>query len=129
MDPDFYRVLHYLGIFALMIGLGVVAGVGANPEKKGLRVVGSIVHGLGAVIALVAGVGMVHKLGGENSTVANPELYSFSKGWVLAKLGIWLLLGIAIMAFRRVPGLTMIWILASVALGGLSGWIAIAKPF
>lgn len=87
MSPSFYHVLHVFSLAAL-IGYSFYAFAAPVPETK-KRVM--MVTGLAGLLQLIAGVGLMHKMG-----------YSWSAGWVWVKLGCWLLLcGLPGMAYRR----------------------------
>jgi hypothetical protein len=123
-----YKLIHYLGIFALLAGLSAnlgraalgsadtPAGEGvADPWKKRL----GILHGIALFLILLGGFGMLARIG-----VDHGELFP---GWVWMKLGIWVLLGGLIAARRRASwaarGLLLVPVLA-----WLAAWSAFTKP-
>lgn len=119
-----YRVLHLLGIFltlAALAGLALAAANGATKQSNTARKLISIGHGAGLLIVLVAGFGLLARLGAMHG-IAFP-------GWVWAKLVIWLLVGaLAAVPYRR-PHLARSVFLAVPLLGTVAAWLAIYKPF
>jgi hypothetical protein len=110
MDPNFYQVLHIIGIAMVFLGYGaLLARSMAAPENVPVRKLGSMTSGIGLVLILVAGFGLISKLG-----------YNFSSPWLIAKMVIWLALGGLILLINRKPNLAvMLWWLL-IALGGIA---------
>ena len=97
MSPVFYYVLHVGAAFVLF---GVTFRAFARPDAETRRGV-MISSGIASLIVLIAGVGLLHKLG-----------YGFP-GWVILKLVCWLALSaLAGIAYRKPDK------------GGLLGWVA-----
>ena len=69
----------------------------AAPENVSIRKLGSITSGIGLLLILVAGFGLIPKLG-----------HSYNETWILVKLIIWLLLGGLIVLINRKPQLAML---------------------
>lgn len=87
MSPSFYHVIHVFSMAAL-VGYSFYAFGSPAPETK-KRVM--MVTGIAALAMIVAGVGLIHKLG-----------YSWGSGWIWVKIGC--LLGLSAlpgMAYRR----------------------------
>ena len=98
MDPNFYQVLHIIGISMVFLGYGaLLARSMAAPENVSVRKLGSITSGIGLLLILVAGFGLVAKLG-----------YNYTEAWILVKFVIWLLLGGLIVLINRKPQLAML---------------------
>ena len=98
MDPNFYQVLHIVGISMVFLGYGaLLARSMAAPENVSVRKLGSITSGVGLLLILVAGFGLVAKLG-----------YNYTETWILVKFVIWLLLGGLIVLINRKPQLAML---------------------
>ena len=119
---EIYKVLHVVGALMVLASLGGAAAVAMSGEGKGhaLRRTAVITHGLGLVILLVAGFGLLARLG----------ITGFPWPiWVFIKLGVWLALGgmAAILTRRPNAGALLWWI--TLALGGLAVFSAIFKPF
>ena len=98
MDPSFYQVLHIVGISMVFLGYGaLLARSMAAPENVSIRKLGSITSGIGLLLILVAGFGLIPKLG-----------HSYTETWILVKLIIWLILGGLIVLINRKPQLAML---------------------
>ena len=98
MDPNFYQVLHIIGISMVFLGYGaLLARSMAAPENVSVRKLGSITSGIGLLLILVAGFGLISKLG-----------HSYTETWILVKFVIWLLLGGLIVLINRKPQLAML---------------------
>lgn len=110
MAPVYYQILHIVGIVFLFIGIG---GLLANGDSRGAMKF----HGIGLVLLLVAGFGMIAKLG-----------YSYSAPWVIGKMIVWLLLGfLPVLARKRVvkPSV-VVWL--SILLGAVAACLVYVKP-
>jgi hypothetical protein len=117
-----YKLLHLIGILMLFVALGgaVVRSLTAQqaPEvgaalKKHL----AILHGVALLIVLVAGFGLLARLG-----LGFP-------GWAVAKLVIWLLLGGILVLINRNPSLgAPLWYVC-LFLGAIAAYLALYKPF
>jgi hypothetical protein len=123
MPAEFYKVLHIVGLVMVFVSLGAMAlhavngGTRASNQARGL-VAGT--HGIGLLVILVSGFGMAGKLG---------LMAGGMPGWILAKLGVWLLVGGLLAVLMRMPqAARAVWFLLPV-LGGLAAWLAIYKPF
>lgn len=120
MPFDFYKVMHFFGLVMVFTALGgqiVVALNGGDSKQQPGRKWIAIFHGLGLVLVLVAGFGMIAKLG-----IGFP-------GWVLAKIAIWVTLGsIGAVVARKRNLAGMIWIFV-ITLGLAASYLARYKPF
>ena len=98
MDPNFYQVLHIVGISMVFLGYGaLLARSMLVPENVSVRKLGSITSGIGLLVIFVAGFGLISKLG-----------HSFTDTWVMVKFVIWLVLGGLIVIINRKPQLAML---------------------
>ena len=110
MDPSFYQVLHIVGISMVFLGYGaLLARSMAAPENVSVRKLGSITSGIGLLLILVAGFGLVAKLG-----------YNYTENWILVKFVIWLLLGGLIVLINRKPQLAMLLWCVLIALSAIA---------
>lgn len=113
MSYEFYKVLHLVGLVTLFIALGALAVVPAERRKPFMSL-----HGLATLVMLVAGFGLLAKLG----------LMKDWGPWVYAKIAIWLVLGAMPVVLRRKPNLAFPVLLISIALGACGAFLAIYKP-
>jgi len=98
MDPNFYQVLHIIGISMVFLGYGaLLARSMAAPDNVSVRKLGSITSGIGLLLILVAGFGLVAKLG-----------YNYTETWILVKFVIWLIFGGLIVLINRKPQLAIL---------------------
>ncbi len=121
MSIEFYRVLHLVGIFTVLLSLGgmclhVISG--GTRDYAG-RKWAAMYHGIGLLITLVGGFGLLAKLG----------LMQSLPGWAIAKLIVWLILGgLPVMIYRKPKLAKLHWFLI-LAFGALNAWLALYKPF
>lgn len=116
-----YKVVHLLGIMLTITALGgmaVHAANGGTRRESLTRSLTTAVHGTGLLLVLVAGFGMLARLGA-----------SAASGWVMVKLAIWLLLGGAALVPYRRPQLARAVFIAVPLLAVLAGIMALTKPF
>lgn len=116
-----YKLLHLLGMMMVFVALGGVAihaATGADRQSNPNRRTLGILHGVGLLLMLVAGFGMLARLGG-----------SVTGGWVWTKVIIWLLLGGATVLPYKNRGLASAMLGLLPLLGLLAGYLAIYKPF
>jgi len=95
MSYEFYKVVHVLGIALVVLSLGGICMHVANGGDKAsnrFRKTGMITHGLGLLLLLVAGFGMAHK-----------RHLDMDAGWIVAKIGIWVVLGGLVAVVYRKP--------------------------
>ena len=118
MSYEFYRVLHVFSIILLFTSLGTLAAV-SGAESGRLRRLAAVAHGVAVTLILVAGFGLLARLG----------MFGALPHWVWLKLGIWLLLAMLVLPLRRRPEWAVwLWLVAPIA-GGTAAWLAITKPF
>jgi len=118
-----YRLIHFLGIFTLLIALAstamhVLRG-GARSDNPYRRVTG-IAHGGAAFLILLGGFGMLARLG-----VAHGGLPT----WVYLKLIIWAILAAALLLVYRSVRLAGAALIAMPILALLAAAVALYKPF
>ena len=119
MSLDFYKMVHFLGIFMVFSALGgqIIQALNGGDAKQlpGRKWIGMF-HGIGLLIVLVAGFGMIAKLG-----------LGFQP-WAIGKLIIWVLLGVIGAVVARKKNLAgPIWIVI-LALGMAAAYLAHHKP-
>ena len=124
MSHQFYNVVHIVGIILVMSALGGAAvralTVGAEASPSTRRML-ALLHGIGAFLVLLAGFGMLARLGFLHGA-------SFP-GWLWVKLLIWGILAVALLIPRKRPTLARPLLFALPLLGGLAAYMAIYKPF
>ena len=92
-----YHVIHIAGLITLFIGFGALLGANYKSAMKW--------HGIGLVIMLVAGFGMLAKLG----------IMKSMPSWVWIKMGIWLALGaLPVLAKRKVLPVGVVVLIAAI---------------
>jgi hypothetical protein len=116
-----YKFLHLSGILVVLMSLGgLVAGrLAAGSEDFPWRRHLTALHGIGLVVALVAGFGLLVRL-----QVPWPWPH-----WVLLKMVIWLWVGAVPVMARRMPARASIWWWSALAAALLAAFLAGYKPF
>jgi hypothetical protein len=118
-----YRLLHLLGVFLLLVAVGsqtLHAATGGTRATNTARKLVFAAHGLGLVLVLVAGFGLLARLGVMHG--------AGFPGWIWAKLVIWLLFGALVALPYRIPGAARLLWVAIPLLAALSAYFAIYKP-
>lgn len=117
----FYRAIHFVGIFGLVVVLSAALGRGAlradDPWRRRLV----RLHGLALFVVLLGGFGMLARLGVDHGMIF--------PGWVWIKLGIWVTLGALLVAARRSATWSARSLVLVPLLAALAGLVAYAKPF
>jgi hypothetical protein len=119
-----YRFLHLIGVFLVLTALGGLAlhaTNGGTPASNTARGIIAAAHGLGVLLILVAGFGMLARLG-----VAHGAAFP---GWIWAKFGVWLVIAAWMALPYRFPRLARPSLLIVPLLGAISAYLAIFKPF
>lgn len=98
MSPVTYKLLHVLGLFLLFGSLGGLWALSASGQGRSVaRRVLLISHGVGLLLVLIAGFGMLAKLG----------MMGGWPPWVWVKIVIWILVAVLPMVqsrFEKAPG-------------------------
>ena len=118
MSYEFYRVLHVVGIILLFTSLGTLTATAGSSKKNFQRIAG-IAHGVALVIVLVAGFGLLARLG----------MFGSIPTWAWIKLFLWLALGMVIIPLKRKPELGLVVWTGLPIIGAIAAWLAITKPF
>ncbi|MFT5633772.1 MAG: hypothetical protein ACI9SQ_001495 [Rubritalea sp.] len=105
-----YKLIHYVGIFTLMLSLGSIF-----TKYNKCAVIG---HGVGLLLIIIGGLGLQTKMG-----------IDLLSGWLVAKIVIWLIFGASIALAKRgiLKGSTA-WI-AAIGLGSVAAYLGLMKPF
>jgi hypothetical protein len=110
MDPFLLKFLHLAGVFALFASLGATLLGGSNRKSA------SILHGISLLIILLVGFAMLKK----------PPMDQY---WWMAKLGIWLFIGVApVLAKKKILCPCVVFVLTLVGAVG-AAYLAFYKPF
>lgn len=120
MKYEIYKIIHVVGLSLVTLALGGVSAHVINGGTKGTnqwRKGSMITHGVGLLLLLVAGFGMLAKLGIHSVPL-----------WVGGKIVIWLVLGAAVAVMYRKPHLTKLMWIAIPVLVGLATLLAVVKP-
>ena len=117
MSFEFYKIAHILGLLLLFSGLAMaltmkMAGI---PFQGSAKKMAFISHGVGLLIMLIAGFGMLAKMG----------LMGGLPGWVYAKLGVWLLLGGSVTLAKKKGQIGWPLLVLFIGLGTTAAWLAI----
>lgn len=129
LSYEFYKVAHIVGLVLIMSALGATAlhtlngGTRQTNRARGLV---AALHGIGVIVLLVAGFGMLARLGAMAGKAPGGSALS---GWVIAKIVIWVLLAAALMIPYRRPTFSRALYLLLPVLGGTAAYLAIYKPF
>lgn len=117
-----YKVVHLVGVMMVFLALGGVTmhAIQGGAREFPWRRPAAITHGIGLVLALVGGFGLLARIG---------IMHGSLPGWVIAKLGIWVVFALLVgVVIRKKTWAKSIWILTLV-LGGLAAYLAGSKPF
>lgn len=113
-----YKVMHMFGVMLLLLSLGGYLIISINGSEKG-RKLAAITHGIALFVILVAGFGLMARLG----------YISGWPHWILFKLGIWGFLAIVILFIKKYQTYSyLLWILVPV-ISGFGAFLAVYKPF
>ncbi len=121
MSYEFYKILHIAAILLVYSALGgaaLLGGQGAakgTPDRKRL----SIIHGVGLLIAFVAGFGLMARLG----MARDPFPL-----WIWLKIAIWVATGGALVLAYRMRQHYKLWAIVFPLLGATAAALAILKP-
>ncbi len=117
MSPEFYKILHLIGLICLFTGIGGFLTYGSQQAPRVKMV--AILHGVGLILLLVSGFGMQAKYG-----------YGFPF-WIILKVLLWVGLGALLALAKRgtlaprnavIIGLALGFIAAYAGLFGKFGW-------
>ena len=116
-----YKVLHLIGVFTVLLSIaGLIVNQSLSGGKNSIwKKHLSILNGIGLLLVLVAGFGLLARLG-----VSWPW-----QGWVFLKIFIWVGFGIMISAVNRFSGSGKILWWLCLAAAGVAAYLAISKPF
>ena len=105
-------MLTFLGV-----GGVVVQAAFTNQQAAKWRKLAVITHGVGLLLLLLGGFGALAKLG------------IHLQGWVIVKIGIWVVVGALPFVLRRKPELSLVAWMATLMLGAAAAFLALFRPF
>lgn len=123
MSYQLYNLLHLIGVILVFLALGgtIVHVInGGTKDSNKWRKPLAIIHGIAMLIILVAGFGLMARIGVDHGALP---------GWIWGKLGIWVLLAVAIALPYRMPQWAKPLALIIPILGVIATWLAIYTPF
>lgn len=118
MDYSFYKITHFIGIFMMLTSMGGLiffSGAGSKNDSWGKMAFAT--NGIGMLVALIGGFGVIAKLG-----LGFP-------GWILAKIAIWFVFALLVMAVRRTPYRSSLYWWGSIVLASVAAYLGHLKPF
>lgn len=110
MQSTTYLIIHLTGIAMLAIGTGGMLADGKN------RATFAIFQGVALLVMLVSGFGLLAKL-----HLGFPH-------FAMVKMGLWLVIAMLPMIFRKLKLPIAASILISIALVGIMAWLGVMKP-
>ncbi|MGZ3691467.1 MAG: hypothetical protein ACXVAX_08185 [Pseudobdellovibrio sp.] len=121
MSYEFYKMLHITGIVLLFSGLTALLTMKATgvPLEGPSRKFAFLSHGLGLFLILLAGFGMMARLG----------MMGAMPNWIYVKIAIWLYFGAAIALVKRKGQLGWKLYIPLILVLMLAAYVALTKPF
>ena len=122
MSYHAYLLIHLIAIFMVLTSLGAMAlhmVSGGSKASFGARKLAAAVHGTGLLVALIAGFGLLARLG---------VAHGAPPAWAAGKLVIWLILGALPVLVYRMPKAATALFFSIFVFGGLAAYLAIFKP-
>jgi len=116
-----YKLIHLVGVLMLFLSVGglILFATQSGDRKHPWRKVLLATHGIGIILVLVAGFGLLARIG----------IFWPWPGWVAVKVAVWLIFAALPAIIARNPSLTKILWWTAVALGALAAYLAGYKPF
>lgn len=113
MDPGIYKIIHFIGLIILFLGIGSL--ISSDHRKPAALRRPAMIHGIGLALLLISGFGLSAKL-----ELGFPI-------WMMVKLIILLLLGAMIVVIkRRLIPLPAIYLLA-IVLGAIAAYLGFSN--
>lgn len=113
-----YKVIHLLAIFLLFSSVGGLwaLSAGAGESRRAVRRLLTATHGIALAVVVVAGFGMMARLG----------IMASWPPWIWIKLGIWILVGAMPTLLRRTESAAAPLFFLAPALGAIAAWAALS---
>jgi hypothetical protein len=116
LSYETYKLIHLVGVIFLFVSLGGYMSLSSNRTPVSRKLI-AFTHGISVIVILVAGFGLLARLG-----------FGAFQGWpfwVWVKFVIWLIL--AVILIRRMPELRIsLWFIIPI-LGAIAAYMAIFK--
>jgi hypothetical protein len=123
---DLYEIVHLVGLALVMLAFGGIASHatdGGSWKGPGARRALKVAHHLGMFLILLGGFGMLARIG-----IAKGGIATF-RGWLWAKIAVFLVLGgVVALPYRR-PQLAWPAFFVTPLLVGFAVYLALYKPF
>lgn len=117
MSLETYKIIHITGLALLFLGLGGMLLTPADKRPK----LGYVLHGLGLLALLVAGFGLMARMG-----IMGPGNWPV---WLWCKMCVWLLMALLPMLVKKAIVPPFLGWLVAAAAGGAAAWLALLKPW
>ena len=118
-----YKVLHLSSVFMVIMSLGAMAlhSINGGGREHRFRKQLATTHGIGLILSLVAGFGLLARLGFVHN--------QWPPGWALTKMLIWLIFGgLSGVLIRKPQFAKPLW-LGIIILFSMAAYLAQYKPF
>lgn len=118
LSYETYKLIHLLGVIFLFVSFGGYITLSSNRTPVSRKLI-AFTHGISVIVILVAGFGLLARLG----------FGSFQSWplWVWVKFAIWLILAAIVILIRRMPELRIsLWFVIPI-LGVIAAYMAIFK--
>ena len=116
MSYAFFMILHLFGVFMVLMSLGGLIVLGVVEDSQ-WRKLAAMTNGIGLVVVFIGGFGLLGML-----QLGWP-------GWILVKIGIWLLFAVMMVLAKRLPQSGKYLWGGALLLAGFAAYLATLKPF
>jgi hypothetical protein len=118
LSYEAYKLIHLVGVILLFLSLGAYLTISSNKTPVSRKLI-AFTHGISVIVILVAGFGLLARLGF--------SAFQSWPHWVWVKLAIWLILAVIVILIRRMPELRIsLWFIIPI-LGVIAAYMAIFK--
>lgn len=121
MDLSTYKLIHYAGMITLFFAFGGLTLGARLTNGRGFahRLLYILLHGIGLVLLIISGFAQFAKL----------QIAGGMPVWLIAKLIIWLLLGVILSFVLRKPKANSYSWIILLGLGVTAAYLGLMKPF
>ncbi len=118
LSYETYKLIHLLGVIFLFLSLGGYLTLSSTKTPVSRKLI-ALTHGIAVIVILVAGFGLLARLG--FSAFQSWPL------WVWVKITVWIILAVIVILIRRMPELKIsLWVIIPI-LGVIAAYMAIFK--